>query len=79
MFLIVHQNKLQMEQKFKDEGETIHILKENMGIFLCNLRVGKPSLILNLSPEAMGKKNDTFGYINITTFARPTNKIKIKN
>lgn len=50
-----------MDQQFKDKGETIYILKENMG----NLGVGKTFLILNPLLEAMGKKIDAFDYINI--------------
>lgn len=54
-----------MDQQFKDKDETIYTLKENMGIFLCNLGVGKTFLILNPLLEAMGKKIDAFDYINI--------------
>lgn len=53
----VHQDKLQMDQKFKDEGETIYLLKQNIGIILYNLRVGKIFLILVPFSEAVGKKS----------------------
>lgn len=74
----VHQDKLQMDQKFKDEGETIYLLKQNIGIILYNLRVGKIFLILVPFSEAVGKKIDTFDYRNIKKFAWQT-KLKLKN